>query len=184
MNRVDLSKYSSRPYKPGSIVKRILWYIVSLFFFRTGWPFPNCFKSFMLSVFGGKIGKHINIKPGVNIKYPWFLELGDYVWLGEGVWIDNLGPVKIGNNVCISQEAYVFTGNHNYKSESFKLIIRGIDIEDGVWVGARAVICPGVRLQSHAVIAAGSVMNRDAQPFSIYQGNPAQIIKDRLVDKQ
>lgn len=73
------------------------------------------FKIWMLRKFGAKIGKGVFIKPLVNIKYPWNLDIGDYTWIGENVWIDNLTQVKIGSNVCISQGAMLLCRNHNYK---------------------------------------------------------------------
>ena len=79
------------------------------------------------------------IKPSVNIKYPWRLTIGSFVWIGEGVWIDNLENVVIGDNVCISQGAMLLCGNHNYKKTTFDLIVGSITLEDGVWVGAQSV---------------------------------------------
>ena len=89
------------------------------------------------------------IKPRVTIKYPWFLELGDHVWLGEGVWIDNHTTVGLGSDVCISQGAYLFTGNHDWNDPRFRFFCEPITVEDGVWVGAKAVICPGSVLARH-----------------------------------
>ena len=96
----------------------------------------------MLVAFGARIGKGFVIKPAVNIKYPWKLKVGDDVWIGENVWIDNIGNVTIGSNVCISQGAMLLTGNHNYKSETFDLMIKPIVVEEGVWIGAKATIAP------------------------------------------
>jgi len=182
MKQVDLSKYSESWYKPGGVVKRTLWYLANMLFFKTSIPYPNLFKTPLLRIFGAKVGKGVNIKPCVNIKYPWFLEIGDNVWLGEGTWIDNKAKVAIGNNVCISQGAYILTNNHDYKKETFDLIIKPITIEDGVWIGARAIICPGVTLKSHAVVTAGSVISKDAEPYGIYKGVPAVRVKERLID--
>lgn len=136
----------------------------------------------MLRLFGAKIGTDVLIKPCVNIKYPWFLEIGDHSWIGENAWIDNLAKVTVGANVCISQGAYLLTGNHDYSTPGFNLIIKGIVIEDGVWIGARSVICPGVTCKSHAVLSAGSVATKDLEANSIYQGNPAVKIRDRFVN--
>lgn len=182
MNKVDLSKYDNRWYNPGSKIKRLLWYFINILFFKTSIPYPSKLKVFILKHFGAKVGKNIVIKPNTNIKYPWFLEIGDNVWLGEGVWIDNLAEVKIGSNVCISQGAYILTGNHNYKKSTFDLIIKAINVEDGVWIGAKAIICPGVKLATHCVIIAGSIATKDTEPFGIYQGNPAIKIRDRTIE--
>ncbi|MGC8742908.1 MAG: WcaF family extracellular polysaccharide biosynthesis acetyltransferase [Verrucomicrobiia bacterium] len=182
MNRVDLSKFNNRWYNPGSKLKRFLWYFVNLLFFKTSIPYPSKLKVFTLRLFGAKVGKDVVIKPNLNIKYPWFLEIENNVWLGEGLWIDNLADVKIGNNVCISQGAYILTGNHNYKKETFDLILKPIIIEDGVWVGAKVIVCPGVVLGTHSIITAGSVVTKNTEPYRIYQGNPAVKVRDRVIE--
>jgi putative colanic acid biosynthesis acetyltransferase WcaF len=136
----------------------------------------------MLRVFGAKLGKGVIIKPRVNIKYPWYLIIGDNTWIGEGVWIDNLTWVRIGSNVCISQEAYLLTGNHNYKDKKFGLIIGEINIEDGAWIGARSIVCPGVSCGKHSVLTVGSILQKDAVANRIYRGNPAELIRERVIE--
>jgi len=119
------------------------------------------------------------IKPGVNIKYPWFLEIGNNTWIGEQVWIDNLGLVKIGSNVCISQGAMLLCGNHNYKKSSFDLIVEPIAIEDGAWVGAQSLVCPGVVMEIDSILTAGSIAVGTLEAGGIYKGNPALLVKTR-----
>jgi len=170
---VDLSAYDASWYKPGGAVKRIVWYFCNAFFIGSRLPFPSRLKCALLRVFGAEIGRGVVIKPKVNIKYPWFLMVGDNVWIGEEVWIDNLARVEIGSNACLSQGAYLLTGNHNYKLPTFDLMTQPITIEAGVWVGAKAIVCPGVKLRSHSMITVGSVIQTDTQPFMIYTGNPA-----------
>ena len=148
-----LSLYNNSWYNPGEgLFKRLIWYIANVLFLLNPLnPFSGI-KIRILRLFGAKIGKGVNIKPGVNIKYPWLLEIGDYTWIGENVWIDNLATVQIGSNVCISQGAMLLCGNHNYKKATFDLIIGNITLEDGSWVGAQSVVCPGVTLHSHSVL--------------------------------
>jgi putative colanic acid biosynthesis acetyltransferase WcaF len=143
---------------------------------------PNSLKIYLLRLFGANVGTNIVIKPCINIKYPWFLDIGNNVWLGENCWIDNLGRVQIGNNVSISQGAILLTGNHNYKKETFDLMIGEIILEDGVWVGAKSVVCPGLTMYSHSILLVGSVLTKDAEAYGIYQGNPASYIKKRDID--
>ncbi len=181
MQKVDFSKFDNSWYKPGSSIKRFVWYFKNLFLLKSSLPWPNALKIFVLRLFGAKIGKNVLIKPNVNIKYPWFLEIGDNVWIGERVWIDNLGKVKIGNNVCISQGAMLLTGNHNYKKVGFDLIIGEITLEDGVWVGAKSVVCPVVTMHSHSILSVGSVLTKDAEEYGIYQGVPAEFVKKRII---
>ena len=135
----------------------------------------------MLKLFGAKIGKGVVIKPSVNIKYPWKLSIGDHTWIGENVWIDNLGEVKIGANACISQGAMLLCGNHNYKKVAFDLIVGNIELEDGVWIGAHSVVCPGVKCKSHSLLAVKSVATKNLEAWKIYQGNPAIVVRDREI---
>jgi putative colanic acid biosynthesis acetyltransferase WcaF len=179
--QTDLSSYNNKWYQPGSRFKRILWYFINCLFFKTGILPISALKIFLLKLFGAKMGRHIIIKPYVNIKYPWFLEIGNEVWIGENVWIDNLGLVKIGNNVCISQGAFIFSGNHNYKKSSFDLLISEIILEDGVWIGAKSIVGPGIICRNHSVLSVGSVATNDLEPFGIYKGNPACKVKERII---
>lgn len=133
----------------------------------------------LLRLFGAHVGRGVVIKPGVRVKYPWLLRVGDYAWIGEDAWIDNLALVSIGANACISQAAYLCTGNHDWSDLHFALKLGPIDIGDGAWVGARAVICPGTKLSEGAVASAGSVASGELQPNGIYAGNPATLLRHR-----
>ncbi|NQU73930.1 MAG: colanic acid biosynthesis acetyltransferase WcaF [Candidatus Omnitrophica bacterium] len=182
MKTVRLDRFKTDWYNPGGKLKRIIWYLMNSIFFKSSIPYPCIIKKVLLRSFGAKVAGNIVVKPSISIKYPWFLTIGDNVWLGENVWIDNLADVKVGNNVCISQGAYITTGNHNYKKETFDLIVSPITIEDGVWVGARAIICPGVTLKTHCVISAGSVVTDNTNSYMVYQGNPAKPTRERKIE--
>lgn len=181
--KTDLSKYDNSSYDSGTKVRRLFWYIVSLIFFQGYWFPLSGIKVLLLKSFGAKIGKGVVIKPNVSIKYPWKLKIGNYCWIGEKVWIDNLDEVTIEDHVCISQEAYLLCGNHNYKVQSFNLIIKPIYIESGSWIGAKAIVGPGVNVGTHAVLAIGSVASSNLEPFGIYRGNPASLIKKRNISQ-
>lgn len=181
MNNVDLSKYDNSKFQPGNFFKKSLWYLVNLFFFNTSIPFPSGFKVFLLGLFGARVGSSVVIKPRVNIKYPWFLEIGDNIWIGENVWIDNLTTVTIDNNVVLSQDAYLLTGSHDYTHQNFGLILGGINLEEGVWIAAKATVCPGVTCKSHSVLSVNSVATHDLEPYTIYQGNPAIKKRKRVI---
>src|SRR5579872_3340890 len=149
MQKTDLESYDNYPYNPGgSALKRLLWYFTNLIFFKSAWfPFYGI-KVFLLRSFGAKIGKMVEFKPCVNIKYPWNLTIGDEVWIGENVWLDNLVMINIGSNICISQSVTLLTGSHNYKKKSFDLMTGSITLEDGVWIGAGAIITMGITVHS------------------------------------
>jgi putative colanic acid biosynthesis acetyltransferase WcaF len=103
-------------------------------------------------------------------------------WIGEGVWIDNLDDVEMGDNCCISQGVLLLTGNHNYKKSTFDLITGQIILEDGVWIGAKSLVAPGATCQSHSVLSAASVLTSDMQAFGVYAGNPAKFIRNRNME--
>ena len=146
---------------------RFLWYFINIIFFKSSlFPF-NSLKLFLLRLFGCSLGKGVVIKPNVNIKYPWKLSLGNYVWIGEQVWIDNLDNVTVGNHVCISQGAILICGSHDYKKPSFDLITKEIILNDGVWVGTKSIILPGVVAESHAILSAGSVMSKNLENYTV-----------------
>ena len=180
MTRVDISQYSTS-YKPRSICKRVSWYIINTIFFKSNIPYPYAFKVRLLKLFGAKIGKNIVIKPSVNVKHPWLLEIGDDCWIGEGVWIDNVAKVKIGKSVVLSQGAYLLSANHNYKSQFFDLMLEEIVIEDGVWIAAKSIVALGVTCKTHSVLAMGSIATGDLDAYGIYQGNPATKKRERVV---
>lgn len=184
MEKTDLSKYNNSWYQPGNKVICTVWYFVNVLFFVSHLNPLSGLKVRLLKLFGAKIGCGVVIKPGVNIKYPWKLEVGDHSWIGEKVWIDNLGKVKIGDNVCLSQGAMLLCGNHDYKKPGFDLIVKDIVLEDGVWIGAKSIVCPGVVCRSHSILSVGSVASKDLEPFTIYKGNPAIKVRKRVLDNE
>lgn len=175
--KFSLSTFNNSWYKPGSPGKIILWMFVSQCFFETFLPWPSSFKRKLLNWFGAEISKGVVIKPHVQIKYPWFLTVGEFSWIGEHVWIDNLGRVLIGSDSVLSQGVYLCTGNHNFKKESFDLMIGEISIGNSTWVGAKSVVAPGVSINDGIVVSLGSVVKSDLSEPGIYSGNPAVKIR-------
>lgn len=143
-------------------------------------PLPGSwFRRWALRVFGAKLGKGVVIKPGVIIKFPWRLSIGDHTWLGERVWIDNLAPVTIGSHCCLSQSAYLCTGSHDWSTKAFDLITKPIVVGDCAWIAAGSAVGPGVTIGSGVVLSLGAVATKDLNPWSVYAGNPAQYVKPR-----
>jgi putative colanic acid biosynthesis acetyltransferase WcaF len=183
MQKTDLSKFNNDWYKTGaSYPVRAMWYVVNRVFFISYFPF-SFFKIFLLRMFGAKVGEGLVIKPNVNIKYPWKLKVGNHCWLGEGVWIDNLEDVVIGDNCCLSQGSFLLCGNHNYKKSAFDLMTGKIILEEGVWLGAKSIVCGGVTCKSHSVLSVASIAVSDLEAYSIYRGNPAVKIKERVMSE-
>ncbi|SEQ78591.1 putative colanic acid biosynthesis acetyltransferase WcaF [Loktanella sp. DSM 29012] len=155
--KLDLASFV-RPQIPGQPgrVTLALWYLVNALVLRGAvlGLLPSGAKAALLRVFGARIGRGVVLKPRIDIKSPWWLEVGDNVWIGERVWIDNHTTVRIGSDSCISQGAYVFTGNHDWTDPGFAFFCRPVDIGAGVWVTAFARIPPGSVVPDHTAVLA------------------------------
>jgi len=180
--KTNLTAYNNHNYQPGAgWLKRLFWFYVSALIFKTSIFPSSSLKVFLLRLFGAKIGKKVVIRHRLNIKSPWLLKIGNFSWIGEEVWIDNHVPIKIGANVCLSQGTMLLTGNHNYSKSAFDLITAEITLADGVWIGAKAMICPNVFADEHAVLTAGSIATKNMEAYFVYQGNPAAKIRKRTI---
>jgi putative colanic acid biosynthesis acetyltransferase WcaF len=176
---MKLQKFSSAGFDRGAPAwKEALWVLMRGVFFLTPFPFPSAAKVAILRLFGAKIGENVVIRSLVNISFPWRLEIGDNVWIGDGVWVLSLAKVEIGSDVCISQRAYLCTGSHDYRKESFDLVTRPIRIYPESWVAAGAFVGPGVEIGPHSVVSAASVVMQRVEPFKIVGGNPARLVKE------
>ena len=130
-------------------------------FFAPWFRVSSRLKVMALRVFGAEIGEGVVIRSRVNITFPWRFECGDHVWIGDEVLILSLAQVTIGSNVCISQRAFLCTGSHDFRKESFDLITKPIVIEEGCWICAQAFVGPGVTLGSGSMVKAGEVVGSD-----------------------
>lgn len=106
--------------------------------------------------------------------------IGDNTRVGIGCVV--IGPVSIGNDVRLAQHIIVSGLNHGYADVSTpiwkqKVTTKPIVIEDESWIGANSVIVSGVTVGKHTIVAAGSVVTKDAPPYCIVAGNPAKVIK-------
>lgn len=178
---VDNSTYSTTHRSGASKIKMLFWYLFNIVFFKNSlFPFTSL-KPALLRIFGAKVGKGVIIKPSVNIKYPWKLIIGDHSWIGEKVWIDNLSEVTLGKSVCISQGALLLTGSHDHTKTTFDFMASPIILDDGVWIGAKAVVGGGVRCHSHCILGINSVAETNLKAYTIYKGNPAIPVVNRNI---
>lgn len=181
LSRVKLAEFDASKglIRGAGKFKEILWYGVKILFFLSSVPYPSGFKSKLLVLFGAKIGKGVVIKPRVNIHFPWKLEVGDHVWIGEEAFLLNFELLSIGNNVCISQRAFLCGGNHDYKQPSMPYRNGPIVLENGCWVGANVFVGPNVVIGTDTIVCAGSVITQTLENNGIYKGNPVVFLKNR-----
>jgi putative colanic acid biosynthesis acetyltransferase WcaF len=180
--QVDNSGYRTTIDIGASRYKQLCWYFVNIFFFKNPVNVLSSLKVSLLRFFGARLGKGVIVKPSVNIKYPWKLQVGDHSWIGEGVWIDNLSDVIIGKNVTLSQGCLILTGSHDHTRTSFDFLSYPIRIEDGAWIGAKAIVTGGVTCGTHCILGAGSVAEKEMGSYTIYKGNPAIPVLTRVIN--
>ena len=172
--------------------KRSLWYIF-YYGFAQHLPASYRFQPF------GKLGKlcrasackrlfracglHVNIEKGANFYTGWEIEIGDYSSLGLNCMIPF--DLKVGKDVMMGPDVVIVGNNHRFDNRDIPMRLQGVTesppvhIEDDVWIGARAIILPGIRIGKGAIIAAGAVITKDMPAYSICGGNPARVIRFR-----
>ena len=128
-------------------------------------------------------GQHINVERGVNFYTGWEIELGDDSSLGINCRVPY--DLQVGKDVMMGPEVIIVGENHRFARTDIPMRLQGYEkygpvrIEDDVWIGARAIILPGVTIGTGAIIGAGAVVTRDIPPYAICAGNPARVIRFR-----
>lgn len=158
---------------------RAVWMVVRAAFFRTSWHNWYAYRRWLLRLFGARIGRRVNIRPSVHIEIPWLLEMHDYSTLGDHAIIYNLGPIRIGKRVTVSQYAHLCAGTHDFTRPDFPLLRPPIVVGDDAWIAADAFVGPGVTVGEGALLGARASAFKDLEPWTIYAGNPARKIRER-----
>jgi len=182
MAELDLKNYKNR-HSLKSKIARLLWNVVWLLLFR---PTPDrvleifvAWRRFLLRLFGAKVGKHCAIRNSVKIWAPWNLELGDWASLSENCDIYCVDKIRIGNRSTISRGSFLCCASHDITSPIMELTYAPITIGHDVWIAGRSIILPGITIGDGAVVAAGAVVTKDVEPWTVVGGNPARVIKKR-----
>jgi len=163
----SLRGFTGAGYEKGRpLLVQAAWF-AALHLLFVKWWFPARWRPVLLRAFGARVGERALIRRGVRVHWPWKLDIGDDVWIGEDAWILNLEPVTIGQDCCVSQSALLCTGSHLRRSATFEFDNGPIRLEPGCWVAARAVVLRGVTVGRDAVVGAGAVAHRDLAPGSV-----------------
>lgn len=170
----------------GNRAARAIWSAVWWTVFR---PSPRSFHAWrvwLLKCFGARIGEHCHIQSNCRIWAPWQLVIGDRVGVGAGVHFYNMATITVGSDAVVSQGAHLCAGTHDYTSPHFQLQARPISIAPHAWICTEAFIGPGVSIPEGCVVGARAVMTRSPKegPWHVYAGNPARMIKKRIVREQ
>jgi putative colanic acid biosynthesis acetyltransferase WcaF len=167
---------------PWSLKERLgmlAWVVVERVLCR---PMPkqlNAWRLLWLRVFGATITGRPFVHPTATIKIPWLLTLEHRSALAPHVEVYNLGRVILREACVVSQHTYLCAGTHDLADPMLPLLVGEIEIGKEAFVGAKALVLPGVRVGEGAVLGAGGVAAKDLEPWTIYVGNPAKAIKKR-----
>lgn len=151
---------------------RFAWSCVWLFLFRPSPPPFHIWRSFLLRIFGARIGANVHIYPGARIWAPWNFVCGHNVGVADGVNIYSMAKIEVGNFVVISQGSHLCSGTHNYEHPGHPLVTRPILIGNNVWIAADVFVHPGVRIEDGVVVGARSVVTRDLPGWKVCFGHP------------
>jgi len=164
-------------------IKQRAWSMINQTVFRwTPW-IARKFRRCLCSIMGAELAGDVSLSSKSRIDYPWNLEMGSLSSVGDGVWIYGLDRIVIGKKCCIGDDVRLITGSHSLSRSTFDLVTKPIIICDNVWVATAAIVLPGVTIGEGAVVAAGSVVTKNVEPWTVVGGNPACFIKKRVINE-
>ena len=161
-----------------------LWAIVWLLF--AAWT-PKCLRNwrvFLLWLFGAKINGKPFVFSSARIYAPFNVTFEKSACVGPRVQVYSLGKVHLGKRCVISQETFLCGGSHDLTSIRLPLTVGDIEVGDDVFIGARALVLPGVTIGDGAVVGAGAVVTKDVPSWKIVAGNPAKEIGERKLNDE
>ena len=161
-------------------LRMVVWRIYNIFVFPL---LPRFWRVQSLRMFGAKVGRGCLFRRLARFYAPWNFQCGDAVCIGPCAQIYNKCQVKVGSSVVISQDAWLCTAGHDILSLQMDLNLRPIQIGNKVWIAAKAIILPGVSIGEGAVVGAGAVVAKDVPPWSVVVGNPARVVKKRVLNE-
>ena len=146
-------------------------------------PFYSVRRVYLRAAFGIPVGSGTSVHMGCFITGRQ-TSIGNNTAINRRCYLDGRGGLRIGNNVSISPEVYLVSLTHDFQDPEFRSVPKEVVIEDYVWIGARAMILPGVTLSRGCVVGAGAVVTKDVAPYTIVAGVPAKKIGERTRDLQ
>ena len=158
---------------------RVLWRLTWLVLARWTPPPMHRWRAGLLRMFGARLGPRCRIHAGVEIWWPGNLDLGANVLIGPGAILYNQGHIAIGSDTVVSQRAHICASTHDTGDADFQLVLKPVTLGERCWVAAEAFVGPGVGMGDGAVLAARGALFQNAEPWTIYRGNPAEAVRKR-----
>jgi len=162
-----------------------MWIIYNQYHYGYGELLRKRWKAFFWRQYLKRLGVKPSIHPSVLIRGAEHIEIGDNVNINHGSELYGAGGLSIGDGSMIAYKVMVFTDSRKFRSDQPLKTIKGrirkpVQIGKDVWVGAGAIILPGITIGDHAIVAAGAVVTRDVDEWIIVAGNPAKNVGSRL----
>ena len=188
---IDAYKPSQRSLERAALKDIALskvWGCVLNTLYRFSWRF-NCIRMLLLRLFGAtlkidktcSIGRYVSCSPKARIDCPWNLVVGNLTSFADRSWVYALDKITIGEKTCIGEDVKLLAGYHDIATWNFLFRTKPITIGSCVWIATGAMVLPGVTIGDGAVVAAGAVVTKDVEPWSVVGGNPARFIKKRMM---
>ena len=169
-------------YSKTIMIQRFIWTVLWHLTIR---PFPRVivkrWEILLLRILGAKIGNNCTIYPSARILIPSYLQMEDESCIANNTIIQNSAPLYINKKAIISQGSYICCGTHDYSLESFPNVRKPVTIGANAWVAAQCFIGPGVTIGEGAVVGARAAVFKDVEPWTVVGGNPAKVIKKRII---
>jgi acetyltransferase-like isoleucine patch superfamily enzyme len=142
-------------------------------------------RSLAYKVVFKRLGGFCWVQPGVTIVQANRLSVGKHFGCNTGTYINAIGGIDLGDYVLLGSNVTISSGMHPIEGRTPPIfarpsIAKRIVIEDDVWIGAGAVIMPGVTIRQGTVVGANAVVTKDTEPYGVYVGAPARRIRDRI----
>lgn len=169
----------------GVKVRRALWNMVCALLFRPFgtrmlWPW----RRIVLMLFGAKVHAQANVYASVRIWAPWMLQMDKGACLGPHVNCYNQALVQLEDCATVSQGTTLCTAGHTTdvpNNAENGLIVAPITIRKNAWIGMQAYVNMGVEIGEYAIVGATASVFKDVEPYTIVGGNPAKVIKKRII---
>lgn len=163
---------------------RLVWNISWFLLARWTPAFCSPWRVILLRTFGAKIAPGAAVSNSINVWLPQNLEMGTYATLGPGVDCYNMALITIGAYSVISQRTVLCAGTHSISDPNFQLVTKPICVGESVWLAAETFVGPGVNIGDGAVLGARACAFSSIESNSVYIGNPARKIKNRIFQSQ
>ena len=165
----------------GNRVFRAVWAVAWTVLARWTPPPLHGWRRFVLRAFGAQVGRNARLYGSTRVWYPPNLTLGEGALLGPGVNCYNQGRIEIGAYTVVSQGAHLCASSHDISDRDFQLVLKPITIGERAWIAAEAFIGPGCVVADGCVIAARAALFGKTEPWGVYSGNPAKLLKMRVL---